>query len=155
MNIGDEVPDFALPSDDGKTIRLSEELEHGPVVLFFYPRAMTPGCTQESCMFRDRAPEFEQLGARRLGISLDSVDRQHRFSAKHGFDFPLLSDSGGKVAKQFGVKRTALPFTKRTNFVIGTDRRVLASIHSELDIDKHGDEAIRALRNSSGGLDPS
>ena len=149
MDVGDLAPDFELEADDGTMLRLSEELAKGRVVLFFYPKAMTPGCTAESCTFRDRGSEFEEVGAQRLGISLDSVDKQHRFSTKHGFDFPLLSDEGGKVAREFGVKRALLPFTKRATFVIGTDRRVLAVIHSEFDTDRHAAEALSVLRSTA------
>jgi peroxiredoxin Q/BCP len=143
MNVGDLAPDFELTADDGRTVRLSEELAKGRVVMFFYPKAMTPGCTAESCTFRDRGKEFDELGAQRLGISLDSVSSQHRFSTKHRFDFTLLSDKGGHVAKEFGVKRALLPFTKRATFVIDTDRSVLAVIHSEFDTDRHAAEALR------------
>jgi thioredoxin-dependent peroxiredoxin len=150
MNVGDLAPDFQLTADDGSTVRLSDELSKGKVVLFFYPKAMTPGCTAESCMFRDRGQEFTELGAVRLGISLDSVDKQHQFSTKHSFDFPLLSDKGGEVARQFGVKRPLLPFTKRATFVIDTDRRVLAVIHKEFDTDGHGEEALAVLKAKAG-----
>jgi peroxiredoxin Q/BCP len=101
-------------------------------------------------MFRDRASDFAELGAQRLGISLDSVDKQHKFSSKHSFDFPLLSDKGGAVACQFGVKRALLPFTKRATFVIDTDRRVLAVIESEFDTDRHGTEALSVLQAAAG-----
>ncbi|MGC9961900.1 MAG: peroxiredoxin [Acidimicrobiales bacterium] len=150
MNVGELAPDFELTADDGRPVRLSDELAKGRVVLFFYPKAMTPGCTAESCMFRDRASEFAALGAQRLGISLDSVDKQHKFSSKHSFDFPLLSDKGGAVARQFGVKRALLPFTKRATFVIDTDRRVLAVIESEFDTDRHGTEALSVLQAAGG-----
>jgi len=146
MRLGDLAPDFELKADDGSTVKLSDELATGRVVLFFYPRAMTPGCTAESCHFRDLAGEFATLGAKRLGISLDSVDRQHEFSTRHGFDYPLLSDKGGAVAKAYGVKRPGLPFTKRATFVIGSDRRILAVIASEFNTDKHADEALEVLR---------
>lgn len=150
MNVGELAPDFELTADDGRSVRLSDELAKGRVVLFFYPKAMTPGCTAESCMFRDRASDFAELGAQRLGISLDSVDKQHKFSSKHSFDFPLLSDKGGAVARQFGVKRALLPFTKRATFVIDTDRRVLAVIESEFDTDRHGTEALSVLQAAGG-----
>jgi peroxiredoxin Q/BCP len=150
MNVGELAPDFELTADDGRSVRLSDELAKGRVVLFFYPKAMTPGCTAESCMFRDRASDFAELGAQRLGISLDSVDKQHKFSSKHSFDFPLLSDKGGAVARQFGVKRALLPFTKRATFVIDTDRRVLAVIESEFDTDRHGTEALSVLQAAAG-----
>ena len=147
MNVGDLAPDFELPADDGRTVRLSEELAKGRVVLFFYPKAMTPGCTAESCTFRDRGKEFDELGAQRLGISLDSVDKQHQFSTKHSFDFTLLSDKSGQVAREFGVKRALLPFTKRATFVIDTDRRILAVVNNEFDTDRHAEEALTALRS--------
>lgn len=146
MQIGDEVPDFELPTDTGGTFKLSEHLADGPVVLFFYPRAMTPGCTAESCHFRDLAGEFEAVGAQRVGISSDSLERQQRFDAKHGFGFPLLSDRDRAVAKVFGVKRPGPLFNRRATFVIDTDQRLLADIHSEFATDKHADEALEVLR---------
>ena len=151
MRAGDVVPDFELPDQDGTPRRLSELLVDGPVVLFFYPAAMTPGCTKEACHFRDLAAEFAAAGARRVGISADSVDRQREFADKHGFDYPLLSDGDGEVARQFGVqrggvvRRLGLP-VKRWTFVIGRDRRVLKVISSELNMDRHADEALAALR---------
>src|SRR3989442_870116 len=113
MRTGDPVPDFELEAQDGRTVRLSEELTRGPVVLFFYPRAMTPGCTKESCHFRDLEAEFAAVGATRLGISADPVDRQRQFSEKHGFDFPLLSDPDRAVARQYGVKSPGPLFNRR------------------------------------------
>jgi peroxiredoxin Q/BCP len=121
-------------------------LNAGPVVLFFYPKALTSGCTKESCHFRDLAEAFADVGGRRLGISSDPVDRQHAFSEKHGFDYPLLSDPDRAVATQFGVKRPGPIMTKRATFVIDTDRRVLAVIKSEINMDKHADEALAVLR---------
>src|SRR5881392_2772511 len=90
--IGEVVPDFEADTQAGEAVQLSDYLARGPVVLFFYPKAMTPGCTKENCHFRDLGAEFGALGARRLGISADSVERQQQFTAKHNFDFPLLSD---------------------------------------------------------------
>jgi peroxiredoxin Q/BCP len=146
MRPGDPVPDFELPAQDGTPVRLSEVLTRGPVALFFYPKAMTPGCTKESCHFRDLEAEFAALGAIRLGISADPVDRQRQFSEKHGLDFPLLSDADRAVARQFGVKRPGPLFNRRATFVIGTDSRLLAAIHSEIDMAKHADEALAVLR---------
>jgi peroxiredoxin Q/BCP len=147
MRTGDEVPDFELPDQDGVKRTLGEFLEKGPVVLFFYPAAMTPGCTKESCHFRDLAAEFEAVGAQRVGISADPVDKQRTFSDKHGFDYPLLSDEDRRVAAVFGVKR-AIPLlpNKRATFVIGTDRKVVEVITSEINMDKHADLALAALR---------
>ncbi|MEJ3748852.1 peroxiredoxin [Actinomycetes bacterium KLBMP 9797] len=148
---GDVVDDFELLDDTGTPRRLSEFLAKGPVVLFFYPAAMTRGCTQESCYFRDLAAEFAEVGAQRVGISRDSVEKQRQFSEMHGFDYPLLSDPDGVVAGSLGVKRK-LPLgalsTKRMTFVIGTDRRVLDVIHSEVSMNDHADKALEVLRSS-------
>jgi peroxiredoxin Q/BCP len=151
MKTGDVVEDFALPDETGTTRRLSELLESGPVVLFFYPAAMTTGCTRESCHFRDLKGEFEQVGAQRVGISADKVEKQRQFSDKHSFDFPLLSDPDRAVAMQFGVKRglNILP-NKRATFVIDTDRRVLAVIASEVNMNTHADRALEVLRARQG-----
>ena len=144
MKPGDPAPTFSLSSDDGSTIRLEDELAQGPVVLFFYPKAMTPGCTKESCHFRDLAAEFAAAGGQRVGISFDPVDKQHQFSDKHGFDYPLLSDSDGKVAQMMGVarKKTA----KRVTFVIDQDRKVVEVVKSEIRMNVHADRALDALK---------
>jgi len=146
MKPGDTAPTFSLSSDNGTTIRLEDELAQGPVVLFFYPKAMTPGCTKESCHFRDLAGEFADVKARRLGISADSVDKQHEFSEKHGFDYPLLSDPDRTVAKAYGVKRPGPLFNKRMTFVIGQDGKLLDVIASETNMDSHADKALATLR---------
>ncbi|SMD13886.1 peroxiredoxin Q/BCP [Kibdelosporangium aridum] len=146
--VGDLVDDFELPDSTGTPRRLTEFLEKGPVVLFFYPAAMTRGCTMESCHFRDLAAEFAQYNAQRVGVSGDSVEKQHEFSDKHGFDYPLLSDSDGAVAAKLGVRRKigfGAMKTRRMTFVIGTDRKVLAVIHSELDMNGHADRALETL----------
>lgn len=148
MNVGDTVDDFELPDQDGQPRRLSALLEQGPVVLFFYPAAMTTGCTKEACHFRDLAAEYAAVGAQRVGISLDKVDKQKRFADKHSFDYPLLSDADGTVAKQFGVARPiSLLKVKRHTFVIGTDRTLLAEISSETNMNRHADDALDVLRS--------
>ncbi|HUY86704.1 MAG TPA: peroxiredoxin [Acidimicrobiales bacterium] len=151
MNPGDLAPDFTLSREDGTMLSLSDQLTNGPVVLFFYPKAMTSGCTAESCHFRDMKSEFAELGATRIGISADKVAKQKQFSDKHGFDYPLLSDPDRKVAAAYGVKRPGPLFNKRATFVIGADQRLIAVITSELNMDKHADEALSALRNRNGG----
>jgi len=156
VRAGDLVPDFELPDQDGKPVRLAELLVQGPVVLFFYPAAMTPGCTKEACHFRDLAAEFAAAGAQRVGISADPPAKQREFADRHGFDYPLLSDEDGAIARQFGVqrggvvRRLGLP-VKRQTFVIGTDRRVVAAIASELNMDRHADEALAAVRAATTG----
>jgi peroxiredoxin Q/BCP len=147
MQVGDQVPDFELPDQTGTPRTLSELLASGPVVLFFYPAAMTAGCTKESCHFRDLRSEFEAVGAQRVGISADSVDKQAQFADKHAFDYPLLSDPDRKVAQIFGVKRSlGILKVKRSTFVIDTDRTVLAVINSEVNMHAHADKALQVLR---------
>jgi thioredoxin-dependent peroxiredoxin len=145
---GDLVADFELPDESGTPRKLSDFLAAGPVVLFFYPAAMTSGCTAEACSFRDLAAEFNQAGAQRIGISRDPVAKQKQFADLHNFDYPLLSDPDGVVASALGVKRK-LPLgplsTKRMTFVIGQDSRIIAVIHSEMDMNAHAAKALAAL----------
>lgn len=152
MDAVTEVADFSLPDETGAMRSLTEFLASGPVVLFFYPAAMTAGCTKESCHFRDLASEFADLGAQPVGISGDAVDKQREFSDKHSFGFPLLSDSERVVAGQLGVSRGlfGLSPVKRTTFVIGTDRKILARIVSEFRMNSHADEALAVLRRHRG-----
>lgn len=146
---GDRVAEFELLDQTGTPRSLTGLLADGPIVLFFYPAAMTAGCTKEACHFRDLAAEFAAVGASRVGISTDAVDKQAAFADKESFDYPLLSDADGAVATQFGVKRGLLGKfipVKRTTFVIDTDRTVLAVIASEISMDSHADKALEVLR---------
>jgi len=145
MDVGDVVDDFELPDETGTPRKLSDLLADGPVALFFYPAAMTTGCTRESCHFRDLAAEFAAAGAQRVGISRDSVDKQHQFSEKHGFDYPLLSDADATVATMMGVARKKLP-PKRVTFVIDRDRRIVEVVKSEVRMSVHADRALDALQ---------
>lgn len=150
IRTGDTAPDFQLPDQAGTIRTLTSLLADGPVVLFFYPAAMTPGCTKEACHFRDLAGEFTAVGANRVGISTDPVTKQAKFADIQSFDYPLLSDADGKVAAQFGVKRGLLGKlmpVKRTTFVIDTDRTVLAVISSEINMDTHADKALDVLKS--------
>ncbi|MGV9802766.1 peroxiredoxin [Mycobacterium sp. NPDC003449] len=149
MRTGDTAAEFELPDQTGQIRSLSGLLADGPVVLFFYPAAMTPGCTKEACHFRDLAAEFAAAGASRVGISTDPVDKQAKFADIQRFDYPLLSDADGTVATRFGVKRGLLGKlmpVKRTTFVIDTDRRILDVIASEISMDSHADRALEVLK---------
>ncbi|MFJ8733962.1 peroxiredoxin [Streptomyces bauhiniae] len=151
LQIGDTVEDFTLPDETGTERRLTELLADGPVVLFFYPAALTAGCTAEACHFRDLAGEFAAAGARPVGISGDTVEKQQEFAGRHTLGMPLLSDTDGTIRERFGVKRgfTLAP-TKRVTFVIGQDRRVLEIVRSELRMNTHADRALEALRAAKG-----
>ncbi|MEK9518431.1 peroxiredoxin [Streptomyces sp. NPDC087908] len=149
MNVGDLVEDFSLPDETGADRSLSGLLADGPVVLFFYPAALTPGCTAEACHFRDLAAEFRAVGATPVGISTDPVERQLEFAERHSLGYPLLSDPDGAVRERFGVKRGfSLAPTKRVTFVIGQDRRVREVVRSELRMSAHADRALAALRGA-------
>ena len=145
MFVGDRVVDFARPNQAGRRVALLELLANGPIVLYFYPRAMSPGCTKESCQFRDLAAEFVGVGASRVGVSADSVKRQERFDAKHDFGFPLLSDPDRSIAADFGVRRSGPLPNRRKTFVIGTDSRVLSVLDGEKMHD-HANKALEVLR---------
>ncbi|MER5753406.1 peroxiredoxin [Streptomyces sp. NPDC002088] len=147
IEVGTRVEDFTLPDETGTVRSLSELLADGPVVLFFYPAALTAGCTAEACHFRDLAAEFAEAGGRPVGISGDSVDRQQEFAGRHTLGMPLLSDADGTVRERFGVKRGfSLAPTKRVTFVIAQDRTVLEVVRSELRMNTHADRALAALR---------
>ena len=149
MKRGDVVDEFELPDQSGKQRKISEFLADGPVVLFFYPAAGTFGCTKEACHFRDLAKEFADVGAARVGISVDPVEKQAKFSNDNNLDFPVLSDADGAVATTFGVKRGLLGKfmpVKRSTFVIGTDNKVLDVISSEVNFNTHADKALEILR---------
>lgn len=122
-------------------------LLEGPVVLYFYPAALSPGCTKESCHFRDLKSEFAEFDAQLVGISMDPPQRQQQFAKKHDLVQVLLSDTDGQVAEHYGVKRS-LGFlkVKRSTFVIAQDRRILDVITSEVSMNAHADRALAALR---------
>ncbi|MEU6988711.1 peroxiredoxin [Streptomyces sp. NPDC046324] len=147
MNVGDIVEDFTLPDETGKPRSLVDLVADGPIVLFFYPAAMTAGCTAEACHFRDLAAEFRAAGARPVGISADAVERQQEFADRHSLGYPLLSDPEGSIRDRFGVKRGfSLAPTKRVTFVIDENRRILEVVRTELRMSAHADRALAALR---------
>ena len=146
LTVGDLAPDFTLPDQAGQPTSLRELLTRGSVVLFFYPAALSGGCTSEACHFRDLRAEFAALGAQPIGISMDGVETQHAFDVKESLGMPLLSDPDGAVATAFGVRRRYLTPVKRATFVIGAGREILAVVQSELSMQTHADTALASLR---------
>jgi len=147
---GTPAPDFELLDQHGEPRRLSELIKTGPVVLFFYPAADTPGCTKQACHFRNLDAEFTALGAQRVGISRDTVASQKAFAEKHRLGYPLLADPKGEVAAAYGVKRGllgALAPIRRATFVIGADQVVRDVVSSELNMNIHADQALETLRS--------
>lgn len=152
---GKKAPDFTLPADDGTKVKLSA-LRGSPVVLYFYPRDDTPGCTREACSFRDRKEELAALGVKVLGVSPDDVASHQRFRDKFLLNFPLLADAGHKVADKYGAWREKVRFGKksmgiqRSTFLIdgaGTVRKVWKSV----EVDGHDEQVLKAAKAILGG----
>ena len=146
IEVGSVVPNFTLPSQSGEMISLGDFMGERPVVLFFYPKDDTPGCTKEVCAFRDEYEAFEKLDAEVIGISSDSVESHRRFASKHDLPFTLLSDGGGKVRKLYGVQNSFGLFPGRVTYVIDKEGVVRLVFSSQLGVERHVEEAIEALR---------
>jgi len=140
------APDFTLPSQSGETVSLGDFLGKRPVVLFFYPKDNTLGCTKEVCSFRDSFEELGKLNAEVIGISSDSIDSHRGFAEKHELPFILLSDEGGKVRRSYGVPKSFGLFPGRVTYVIDEQGVVRHIFSSQLGVERHVQEAINALR---------
>jgi thioredoxin-dependent peroxiredoxin len=175
MIAGDKAPDFTLYDHVGRPRTLSALLTEGPVVLFFFPIASSPICTAQACHFRDLSNEFARVGAQRVGISTDTVDKQAHFARQRSFDYPLLSDADGVVSELFGVRRGRLAKlhrsvvardearrgrharrrgllarllpVRRTTFVIDIDRTILKVVSNEVRASVHADQTLWFLEN--------
>jgi len=143
--INQEAPDFELPSESGKTVRLTNFRGNKAVVVYFYPKDDTPGCTAESCAFRDAYEDFKDEGAEVIGISSDSVDSHKNFAEKHKLPFILLADQGGKVRSQWGVPSTLGVLPGRVSYVIDKKGIVRNIFNSQLEATKHVAEAKKVL----------
>jgi peroxiredoxin Q/BCP len=143
---GDTAPDFALPDGAGKTVRLSDFRGRKPVVLYFYPKDDTPGCTKEACAFRDQYEDFTAAGAEVIGVSSDDAAAHTRFAEKYKLPFLLLTDAGGKVRKQYGVPATLGLLPGRVTFVIDREGVVRHVFNSQLRATQHIPEALAALQ---------
>ena len=149
--IGKPAPDFTLPSSSGETVSLKQFKGKKSVVLYFYPKDDTPGCTKEACGFRDLREEFEQLGAVILGISNDPVDVHQKFREKFKLPFDLLADEDASVSKAFGVYKQKNLYGKkylgieRTTFIIDRTGRI-AQIYPKVKVDGHVQEVLGFFR---------
>jgi len=146
VRIGDKAPDFTLPSQSGETVSLSDYRGKKVVVLYFYPKDNTPGCTAEACAFRDSYETFTENGAEVIGISSDSVDAHGKFSGKHQLPFVLLSDKGGVVRKSYEVPRAMVVLPGRVTYVIDRDGTVRHIFSSMSNIGGHIDEALTMVK---------
>ncbi len=143
LPVGTEAPDFESVAHDGTHVHL-KELRGTPVVLYFYPKDETPGCTAEAEAFRDDSSDLQQLGARVLGVSLDTIESHRQFAEGHELNFPLIADAGGVIAGKYGVS-TRSGFAERVTFIIGADGKV-ARVFPEVRVSGHSDEVLLALR---------
>jgi len=143
--VGDPAPDFTLPAQSGEQVRLSDVWKRGPVVLYFYPKDETPGCTTEACTFRDSYEAFKEAGAEVVGVSSDSVTSHETFASKHRLPFILLADDGGRVRKEYGVKATFGILPGRVTYVIDGEGMVRHVFSSQTGVQRHVHEALDAL----------
>jgi peroxiredoxin Q/BCP len=146
LAVGDRAPDITLPSSTGKPVTLSSLWVDRSVVVFFYPKDDTPGCTVEACGFRDRYDAFVEAGAEVVGISSDSTGSHDRFASKFKLPMTLLSDEDGKVRALFGVKSTLGLFPGRATFVIDRKGVVRHVFVSQLRAGAHVGEALSVVR---------
>jgi len=146
VQIGDKAPDFTLPAQTGEQVRLSELLGERVVVLYFYPKDETSGCTAEACAFRDSYEVFTAAGADVIGVSSDSVDRHAAFADHHKLPFTLVSDDKGQVRKLYGVSSLLGVIPGRVTYVIdrtGTVRHVFSSM---TNIGRHVNDALDVVK---------
>lgn len=146
VDVGTIAPDFTLTNQDGKPVSLSDFKGKQAVVLYFYPKDNTPGCTAEACSFRDSYEVFQEIGAEVIGVSSDSEDSHQGFAAKHRLPFVLLSDQGGEVRKLYGVSSWFGIFPGRVTYVIDKEGVVRHIFNSQTAATKHVAEALKILK---------
>jgi peroxiredoxin Q/BCP len=146
IGVGDKAPDFTLPSNSGEQVSLHDRIGEHAVVLYFYPKDETSGCTAEACAFRDSYEAFTDLGADVIGVSSDSVERHVAFAGKNKLPFTLLSDVGGKVRKLYGVPSTLVVLPGRVTYVIDRSGTVRHTFNSMMNFGGHVTEALEAVR---------
>ena len=151
IRAGDKAPDFTLPSQSGEQVRLYDRLGERVVVLYFYPRDDTRGCTAEACAFRDSYEVFTDAGADVIGISSDSVASHAAFADKHKLPFTLLSDKGGHVRKSYGVPAVLGLVPGRVTYVIDREGTVRHVFNSMTNIGQHISDALKVVRELQAG----
>lgn len=143
---GDQLPEFELKNQDGELIKIKDYFGK-PMVVYFYPKDDTPGCTKEACSFRDSYEAFTDMGCEVFGISGDSVEKHKKFKEKHRLPFQLLADEGNKVRKQFGVPTNLLGLLPgRVTYIVNKEGRVIKVFNSQMRAEKHVSEALEALK---------
>lgn len=146
VNVGDKAPDFTLPSQMGDMVTLSEYFGKRNIVLYFYPKDETRGCTREACKFRDRYDVFTSLGAEVLGVSSDTLESHKSFATHYGLPFLLLSDEKGEVRKLYGVPSSMGIIPGRVTYIIDKKGVIRHIFNSQFQPEKHIQEALKILR---------
>jgi peroxiredoxin Q/BCP len=146
IQAGDKAPDFTLPAQSGEPVRLHDRIGERVIVLYFYPKDNTPGCTAEACAFRDSHEIFADAGAEVIGVSSDSVARHTAFAERHQLPFTLLSDQGGRVRKSYGVPTVLGVLPGRVTYVIDREGTVRNVFSSMTQIDQHIGDALRMVQ---------
>lgn len=145
VKVGDQAPDFEAPTSDGTLVGLKDFIGKKTVVLYFYPKDDTSGCTREACSFRDNLQSLRKLGAEVIGVSVDSVDSHKKFAAKYRLPFLLISDKEKRIARAYGVLKEKGTSTNRVTFIITKGGKV-AGIFPKVDVSTHTEEVILALK---------
>jgi peroxiredoxin Q/BCP len=144
LKVGDTAPDFSLMDDKGRLVTLKEFLGKKVVVLYFYPKDSSPGCTAEACSFRDNYKLYEDRGAVVIGVSLDSVESHSKFSQKYNLPFAILSDKSKEVARAYGALGIGGLLAKRWTFIINKEGKI-AHIFTKVDVRRHSEEVLKVL----------
>jgi peroxiredoxin Q/BCP len=153
--VGQPAPSFSLPATDGRTVSLDDFRSKEAVVLYFYPKDDTPGCTKEACAFRDLGGDFARAGAAILGVSPDSVASHEQFAGKFGLTFPLLADADAAVATAYGAYGPKMSYGKesvgiiRSTFVIDRDG-IIRNVYPNVKVEQHADEVLAFVRSLQG-----
>jgi len=145
LKVGDLAPDFEGPTSDGTQLGLKDFVGKKNVVLYFYPKDDTPGCTKEACSFRDNMGTVRKMGAEVIGVSLDSVESHKKFVSKYKLPFPLISDKEKRIAEAYGVLRDTGTSTNRVTFIIDKAGKI-AKVFPKVDVTKHTEEVAEALK---------
>lgn len=147
VEVGKQAPDFSLPDSSGKTVKLSDFRDKQAVVLYFYPKDNTPGCTTEACAFRDSYEVFKEAGAEVIGVSSDSADSHEKFATRHSLPFILLSDAGGATRQRYSVPSTLGLLPGRVTYIIDKQGVVRHVFNSQFLPAKHVAEALKVLKS--------
>ena len=154
LNVGAAAPAFEQRATDGRKVSLAS-LAGTPVILYFFPKAFTPGCTIETKGFRDNHAELRALGFEVVGVSTDSYDTQCRFAAAHGVAYPMIADETKQLSRDYGVLWPLIPYARRITYVLDQRHIVAAVFHHEFQVNKHLDEVFRFCQELAGRRGPA